>query len=52
MFNEKLRTKVQSLANSLDGASVLYLDVYSPLMDMIENHEKYGIYLFLPVLYL
>ncbi|CAN6481205.1 unnamed protein product [Victoria cruziana] len=42
MFNEKLRTKVQSLANSLDGASVLYLDVYSPLMDMIENHEKYG----------
>ncbi|KAF3796468.1 GDSL esterase/lipase [Nymphaea thermarum] len=42
MFNTKLQKKVESLSNSLDGAFVMYLDVYNSLMDMIHNKEKYG----------
>ncbi|KAF3796471.1 GDSL esterase/lipase [Nymphaea thermarum] len=42
MFNNKLRKKMQSLTNSLDGSFLLYMDVYNPFMELIQNPKKYG----------
>ncbi|CAN6481206.1 unnamed protein product [Victoria cruziana] len=42
MFNNKLQKKFQSLRNTLDGSLLLYLDIYNPLMELIQNPNKYG----------
>ncbi|CAN6481207.1 unnamed protein product [Victoria cruziana] len=42
MFNEKLQRRIQSLNGTLDGAFLLYFDIYTPLMELIQNPIKYG----------
>ncbi|KAL5780741.1 hypothetical protein ACOSQ2_011478 [Xanthoceras sorbifolium] len=42
LFNSKLSELIQNLNNRLPKGRMVYLDVYSPLNDMIQNPKKYG----------
>lgn len=46
LFNRKLSPELHSLARTLPGSKLVYLDIYNPLLDIILNPQKYGIYLF------
>ncbi|KAJ8439809.1 hypothetical protein Cgig2_029069 [Carnegiea gigantea] len=43
LFNSKLSAQVYSLASVLPNARLAYIDVYSPLYDIVQNPHKYGI---------
>ncbi|CAK9314601.1 unnamed protein product [Citrullus colocynthis] len=40
--NQKLSKLLENLQPQLPGSTILYADVYTPLMDMINNPQKYG----------
>ena len=42
MFNSKLTAKLDSLNKNLPNSRIVYIDVYNPLLDLIENPENYG----------
>uniref|UniRef100_A0A6N2LDE6 GDSL esterase/lipase EXL3 n=1 Tax=Salix viminalis TaxID=40686 RepID=A0A6N2LDE6_SALVM len=42
IFNSKLSKKLDSLASSLPSGRFVYLDIYNPLLDLIQNPRKYG----------
>ncbi|XP_054819336.1 GDSL esterase/lipase EXL1-like [Prosopis cineraria] len=42
LFNSKLSRELASLNRDLPSSRVVYLDVYSPLLDVIVNYQKYG----------
>ncbi|OMO87385.1 Lipase, GDSL [Corchorus capsularis] len=42
LFNSKLYVELDLLNNRLYHAKVVYLDVYTPLLDLVKNHDKYG----------
>ncbi|KAI8549468.1 hypothetical protein RHMOL_Rhmol06G0026700 [Rhododendron molle] len=44
MFNAKVLVALRSLKSSLNDAKarLVYVDIYNPLLDLIQNHEKYG----------
>lgn len=42
LFNEKLSAKVDSLTSSLPGSKIVYIDVYNPFLDLVQNPQKYG----------
>ncbi|XAR64213.1 Triacylglycerol lipase, partial [Bertholletia excelsa] len=46
LYNSKLSAALDSLNRSLNKAEpksrVIYVDIYSPLLDIIQNHKKYG----------
>ncbi|KAJ4702163.1 GDSL esterase/lipase [Melia azedarach] len=42
LFNKKLSAKLDSLKSSLPNSKIVYIDVYSPLLDLIQNPQKYG----------
>ncbi|KAK3016598.1 hypothetical protein RJ639_005871 [Escallonia herrerae] len=42
MFNVKLSSVIDSLDNSLFQATVVYIDIYSSLLDIIKNPQSYG----------
>ncbi|KAG7966831.1 hypothetical protein I3843_08G068200, partial [Carya illinoinensis] len=42
LFNMKLSASLDSLNRNLPNSKMIYLDVYSPLLDLIENPKKYG----------
>uniref|UniRef100_A0A5B7B773 Putative GDSL esterase/lipase EXL3-like n=1 Tax=Davidia involucrata TaxID=16924 RepID=A0A5B7B773_DAVIN len=42
LFNKKLSPELDSLKNNLAQSRVVYLDIYNPLLDLIENPKKYG----------
>ncbi|KAF2314445.1 hypothetical protein GH714_026435 [Hevea brasiliensis] len=42
IFNSKLSSELSALNNSLSEAKIFYLDVYSPLLDLIQNPQKSG----------
>lgn len=44
LYNSKLSSALSSLNSSLHDAKarVLYVDAYTPLLDLIQNHDKYG----------
>ncbi|XP_024924373.2 GDSL esterase/lipase At5g42170-like isoform X4 [Ziziphus jujuba] len=43
LFNRKLMAELERLDNNnVVQARVAYMDAYNPLMDIFENHEKYG----------
>lgn len=46
LYNQKLVKKLPEIEASLPGSKFLYANVYDPLMDMIQNPSKYGIYHF------
>ncbi|KAF7824416.1 GDSL esterase/lipase [Senna tora] len=43
-YNQMLQQELQSLQLNLPypGAKVYYIDIYQPLADMVQHHEKYG----------
>lgn len=41
-YNQKLHDLTSTWQAQLDGAKVVDLDIYSPIMDMIEDPAKYG----------
>ncbi|KAK7352228.1 hypothetical protein VNO80_17647 [Phaseolus coccineus] len=42
LFNDKLEKELASLNRNLPNARMVYLDVYSPLLDIIVNYQNYG----------
>lgn len=41
LFNSKLSAELDSL-NKLPGARMVYIDIYNPLLELIQNPNKYG----------
>ena len=41
-YNKKIAKLLPKLQKSLPGSLLLYADTYKPLMDMINNPQKYG----------
>jgi len=41
LFNSKLSKELDSL-RSYPNSSIVYIDVYNPLFDIIQNYQKYG----------
>lgn len=46
LYNQKLVKKLPEIEASLPGSKFLYANVYDPVMDMIQNPSKYGMYHF------
>ncbi|KAF7140269.1 hypothetical protein RHSIM_Rhsim06G0018200 [Rhododendron simsii] len=44
LYNTKVKAALSSLSNSLDDAQVriVYIDIYNPLLGLIQNYGKYG----------
>ncbi|KAK8580808.1 hypothetical protein V6N12_071060 [Hibiscus sabdariffa] len=42
LFNSKLNDEITNLNNNLSGANIVLLDVYNPLLELIQNPNKYG----------
>ncbi|MCL7048235.1 hypothetical protein MKW94_006113 [Papaver nudicaule] len=42
MYNSKLKNMIQTLQTTLLGSSITYAGTYIPMMDMINNQQKYG----------
>ncbi|CAI0435570.1 unnamed protein product [Linum tenue] len=42
LFNSKLKSKLDSLHQMLPNSRVVYIDVYSPLLQIIQTPTKYG----------
>ncbi|KAG8377953.1 hypothetical protein BUALT_Bualt08G0087400 [Buddleja alternifolia] len=42
LFNAKLSPQLHSLTQKLTQSKVVYIDVYNPLLDLIQNPQKYG----------
>jgi len=42
LFNNKLSSQIDALGKLFPDARLVYLDIYSPLSDMIQNPTKYG----------
>ncbi|XVF35931.1 hypothetical protein REPUB_Repub19eG0014300 [Reevesia pubescens] len=42
MFNSKLEAEISNLNSNLSGAKIVFIDVYNPLLDLIQNPNKYG----------
>lgn len=41
-YNEKLQKLLPQMEAKFNGSTILYVDIYNPLMDMINNPHKYG----------
>jgi phospholipase/lecithinase/hemolysin len=42
LFNAKLSAELDDLNNNLPHSKVVYIDVYDPLLDIIQNPKKHG----------
>lgn len=42
LFNAKLSKKLDSLNRALPDSRIVYIDVYKPLLDIIQNYKRYG----------
>ncbi|KAJ0021607.1 hypothetical protein Pint_32448 [Pistacia integerrima] len=42
VYNQKLQNLLTQLQGSLPGTRLAYVDVYEPLIDMVNNPQKYG----------
>ncbi|CAL0318975.1 unnamed protein product [Lupinus luteus] len=42
LFNYKLSEELDSLNKNLINSRMVYLDVYNPLLDIIQNYQQYG----------
>ncbi|XP_023006809.1 GDSL esterase/lipase At2g30310-like [Cucurbita maxima] len=41
-YNQKLSKLLGNLPSQLHGSTILYADIYTPLIDMVNNPHKYG----------
>ncbi|KAL2344608.1 hypothetical protein Fmac_005893 [Flemingia macrophylla] len=42
LFNSKLSKEIDSLRRNSSDSRIVYIDVYNPLLDIIENYQNYG----------
>ncbi|XP_023538134.1 GDSL esterase/lipase EXL3-like isoform X2 [Cucurbita pepo subsp. pepo] len=42
LFNGKLHIALNQLQTSLPNSKLVYVDIYNPLLDVIQNYRKYG----------
>ncbi|BAT99952.1 hypothetical protein VIGAN_10149800 [Vigna angularis var. angularis] len=42
LFNTKLSSQIDALSKKISEARLVYLDIYNPLLKMIQNPAKYG----------
>lgn len=42
LYNDKLSKEIDSLKQNLSNSRIVYLDVYSPIQDVIANEQNYG----------
>ncbi|KAK7382933.1 hypothetical protein VNO78_28597 [Psophocarpus tetragonolobus] len=42
LFNSKLSNQLHSLSPTCPNSRIVYIDVYNPLLDIIQNYQKYG----------
>uniref|UniRef100_A0A7N0V3V5 GDSL esterase/lipase EXL3 n=1 Tax=Kalanchoe fedtschenkoi TaxID=63787 RepID=A0A7N0V3V5_KALFE len=42
LYNSKLSSKINSLNKELPHVRIVYIDIYAPLLDLIESPDKYG----------
>jgi len=42
LFNSKLSKQLDSLSQNSPNSRIVYIDVYTPLLDIIVNYQKYG----------
>ncbi|KAB1199982.1 GDSL esterase/lipase EXL3 [Morella rubra] len=42
LFNAKLSSNIDSLTRRLSNSRIVYVDVYNPLLDLIQNPQNYG----------
>lgn len=42
LYNTKLSSKLHSLSKTLPQSKVVYIDIYNPLFDIIQNPQNYG----------
>ncbi|XP_031283166.1 uncharacterized protein LOC116141834 [Pistacia vera] len=42
LFNTKFSVAIDSLSRNLPDAKVVYIDIYNPLFELIQNPRKYG----------
>lgn len=45
LYNQKLQKLLPQMEASLTGSKILYANVYDPMMDIIQNPSKHGIYI-------
>ncbi|CAJ1972567.1 unnamed protein product, partial [Sphenostylis stenocarpa] len=41
LFNSKLSKELDSLGHSSPKSRIVYIDVYNPLLDIIQNYQNY-----------
>ena len=46
VFNTKLSSMVDSLESSLPDAELVFIDVYNPLLDIVQDPQNYGNFFF------
>ena len=42
LYNAKLSSQLDTLGNTLPQSKVVYVDIYNPLLDLIQNPQNYG----------
>lgn len=42
LFNKKLSAELNTLRTSIPGGKFVYVDIYKPLLDLIDNPQKHG----------
>ncbi|KAL1822894.1 hypothetical protein ACET3Z_009672 [Daucus carota] len=42
LYNAKLSPKLDTLSNTLPQSKVVYIDIYNPLLNLIQNPQNYG----------
>ncbi|WOG91486.1 hypothetical protein DCAR_0310735 [Daucus carota subsp. sativus] len=43
VYNTKLSSELDTFGNTLPLSKILYIDIYSPLLDLIQNPQNYGL---------
>ncbi|KAL1822895.1 hypothetical protein ACET3Z_009673 [Daucus carota] len=43
LYNAKLSSQLDTLGNTLPQSKVVYVDIYNPLLDLIQNPQNYGL---------
>lgn len=43
VYNSKLSSELETLGNTLPQSRIVYIDIYSPLLDLIQNHQNYDL---------
>lgn len=46
LFNDKLSNEIDSIKTNLSDNKIVYMDIYSRILDVIVNRQNYGNYKF------